>query len=180
MIRFGTKSLLIVFVLVAVWLSTFSGYAAGRDVRASVLMVVFLATGYAAIYSRGRARAFWSGFFAVMLLCGGNLWQGPANKYIPNFNWRLQQPAVYGVPVYTAPQPYRPPVAATDPWAATPPPIAVAPAIVPVSSASDQQFKLAVNATIETAWMLMLATLVGITGTLIYVQIYKPAGHDAV
>jgi hypothetical protein len=51
---------------------------------------------------------------------------------------------------------------------------------VPVSSASDQQFKLAVNATIETAWMLMLATLVGITGALIYVQIYKPAGHDAV
>jgi hypothetical protein len=70
-------------------------------------------------------------------------------------------------------------VAATDPWAASPPPIAVAPTIVPVSSASDQQFKLAVNATIETTWMLMLATLVGITGALIYVQIYKPAGHDA-
>ncbi len=118
MVRFSTKTLLFAFVLVALWFSTFSGYAAGRDVRASLLLIAFLTAGCAAVYSRGKGRAFWAGFFAVMLLSGGNVFEGPVNKYIPSFNWLTQSydnssvtlqyaPAasvVYSAPTTAAPQ----------------------------------------------------------------------------
>jgi hypothetical protein len=99
MVRFGTKSLLLGCVLAAMWLSTFSGFAAGRDVRASVLLVVFVAVGCAAVTSRGKRRAFWAGFFVVMLLCGGEFHQRPVYRYLPNFQWLTpsivpQKPAV--------------------------------------------------------------------------------------
>jgi phosphoglycerol transferase MdoB-like AlkP superfamily enzyme len=66
--RFGTKSLLIGFALVALWLSTLYGGPASRDIRDSILLFVLVASAFAAIYFRGRTRAFWAAFLVVLLL----------------------------------------------------------------------------------------------------------------
>lgn len=81
--RFGTKALLIAFALAALWFSTYSGYAAARDVRATIALLLFLGSGLAAIYCRGRQQAFWVAFFAVMLTIG----LGCPEDYVPNFAW---------------------------------------------------------------------------------------------
>jgi hypothetical protein len=175
MIRFGTKTLLFIFVLVALWCSTFGGYAAGHDVRASVLLIVLFAAGYSAVYGRGKQRAFWSGFFLVMLLTGGNFFQGPANKYVPNFFWRANVTVQYpSMPVYAAPLPaYRPRDPDPSPNFApvAPQPAAPTPQVVfvPSATAPGLEFNLALKATIETAWVLALATIVGLLGMWIYV-----------
>jgi hypothetical protein len=85
--RFGTKTLLIVAAVVALWLSTLSGYAAGHDVRRSMLLLILVLSLFAAVYGRGKRRAFWSGFFVVMLLCGGTDLQRPLHRYLPDFVW---------------------------------------------------------------------------------------------
>ena len=90
--RFGTKTLLIATAVVALWLSTLSGYAAGNDVRRSILLLILVASAFAAIYGRGKTRAFWSGFFAVMLLCGGTDLQRPLHRYLPDFSWLSPAP----------------------------------------------------------------------------------------
>jgi hypothetical protein len=167
MFRFGTKTMLFVFILVAAWCSTFSGYAAGRDVRASILLVVFLAAGYAALYNRGKARAFWVGVFAVMLLAGGNFIQGPANKYVPNFIWwnqnRNAMSVVYSSPppVYVQPTPVQPGqrYATLAPPAPLPATATFAPAPI-----TNYLFQLAVSETIAAIWTLTLAAIVGLIG----------------
>jgi hypothetical protein len=174
MFRFGTKTLLFAFVLVAVWCSTFGGYSAGRDVRASVLLILFVATGYAAVYMRGAPRAFWSGIFVVMLLSGGNFFAGPVNEYVPNFFWRTNQPTV--TIRYATPPPL-PPTSAYAPMPADPmassgqatvpfPAITtVAPqAIISAAATSDYEFVQAVNDTIATLWTLALGFIVGFIG----------------
>jgi hypothetical protein len=171
--RFGTKTLLFAFILVALWFSTFSGYAAGHDVRASVLLVVFLAAGFAAIYGRGRLRAFWAGFFVVMLLCGGNFWQGPANKYVPNFSWRspVIVPMPYGA-YFSAPAVYQPSPYVSDPAIAVPQPYRLAIAAPrPAPNIGDQHVALAAHASIEAACILALACIVGLVGTWLYSSI---------
>jgi hypothetical protein len=90
--RFGTKTLLIATAVVALWLSTLSGYAAGNDVRRSILLLILVASAFAAIYGREKTRAFWSGFFVVMLLCGGTDLQRPLHRYLPDFSWLSPAP----------------------------------------------------------------------------------------
>jgi hypothetical protein len=173
--RFSTKTLLFVFVLVALWFSTFSGYSAGRDVQASVLLVVFLTAGFLAVYGRGKGRAFWSGFFAVLLLCGGNIFEGPVNKFIPNFGWLNQYSynssitVQYAPPpqiVYSAPTPASPQTVARF-MAAPPSPVPPTATLVPVS-VRDQNFSAAIHATIVAAWMFALATIVGLIAVWLY------------
>jgi hypothetical protein len=83
--RFGTKTLLIVVGVVSLWLSTFTGYRAASEVRASILFVGTFAAGFAAIYSRGSRRAFWSGFVGTLLA----LWVDPSPnvRFVPSFRW---------------------------------------------------------------------------------------------
>jgi hypothetical protein len=90
--RFGTKTLLVATAVVALWLSTLSGYAAANDVRRSILLLILVASAFAAIYGRGKTRAFWSGFFVVMLLCGGTDLQRPLHRYLPDFAWLSPAP----------------------------------------------------------------------------------------
>ena len=70
--RFGIKSLLIAVAFMAFWLSTISGYGTAADVQKSILLIILLASGFAAIYSKGRRRAFWVGFFCVTLILSNN------------------------------------------------------------------------------------------------------------
>src|SRR4051794_32946789 len=80
--RFNLKLLLLAVAGIAAWLPSF-GYTAGRDVRASLLLILFVGSGLAALFLTGRQRAFWMGFFAVMLLAG----TGVTPNYMPELTW---------------------------------------------------------------------------------------------
>src|SRR3954466_12713642 len=86
--RFGTKSLLVLVAVAALWLSTFGGHRGGDAVRRSILLLIFVTAGVAAVCARGRQRAFCVAFFAVMLLCGGFSLSTPMYRYVPTFRWR--------------------------------------------------------------------------------------------
>jgi hypothetical protein len=66
--RFGIKALLIVVTLVALWLSTLTGYAGSNDIQAFIWTAIIVMSGVAALSYTGRRRAFWAGFFGAMLL----------------------------------------------------------------------------------------------------------------
>jgi hypothetical protein len=97
--QFGTKSLLITVAVVALWLSTFSGFHAGDDVRSSILLVLYLAALLAAIYSRGRDRAFWIGFCAVIpavYWVPGNA-TSMGSDFVPKFYWVEEFTVPHGI-----------------------------------------------------------------------------------
>src|SRR6478672_7523163 len=83
--RIEIRLMLFLFMLVALWLSTFAGYAGAHDVRKAVLLVVFMVAGYSAVYFTGRRRAFWAGFFIVMLIHAPNL--GASFDSVPHSHW---------------------------------------------------------------------------------------------
>jgi len=56
---------------------------AGPDIRRSILLVILIASGAAAVYSRERRRAFWSAFAFVMFVCGGLTYERPLYRYVP-------------------------------------------------------------------------------------------------
>jgi hypothetical protein len=118
--RFGTKSLLIVFGLVAIWLSTFTGIAVGQDVRRSMLLLILVGVVCLACFSQGRRRVFWTTFAVVMALCGGTNLNRPLGRYIPTFAWENSigfTPSSFApvtaypspTPVPASPSPYQPP-----------------------------------------------------------------------
>jgi hypothetical protein len=171
MVRFSTKALLFAFVLVAAWFSTFAGYRGSMDVRASVLLVVLLTAGFAALYSRGKERAFVTGFFVVLLVNGGNLFQAPLSKYLPNFSWLNATLS----PVFAPPYAPAPVVAYSAPvgngpqtiarYMATP--VTPIPATIPAQVA-NYHYTLAMNATIEVAWIFALGSIVGLIAMWLY------------
>jgi hypothetical protein len=79
--RFGTKTLLIVCAVVALWFSTFAGHPTTADVRASILLVPFLVSAAGAVFCQGSHRVFWAGFFVTMLVVGCR----PIRQAIPNY-----------------------------------------------------------------------------------------------
>jgi hypothetical protein len=173
MFRFSVKTLLFAFVLVAAWFSTFAGYRGSMDVRASVLLVVLLTAGFAALYSRGKQRAFLAGFFVVLFLNGGNLFQAPLAKYVPNFSW-LSMPSSAFAPVYSAPPPvisYAPSVSSGQGQTITRfvAPVAPQAAFFPApAAATNYDSVLAMNATIEVVWIFALGVIVGLIARWLY------------
>jgi hypothetical protein len=108
--RFGTRTLLVVFALVAVWFATFGASSssaasvmAAQDLRRSMLLLVLVAAIGLAITRRGRTRAFWAAFSIVMVLCGGINLQRPLHRYVPDFAWQqvvgVNVPTLYSSPV---------------------------------------------------------------------------------
>jgi hypothetical protein len=81
--RFGIRSLLVVIAVLGLWLSTFAGYVGAQDIRAIILQFLFIAIGAAAIFYRGRAQAFWIGFFTSMLITS----LAYPRDFAPKFNW---------------------------------------------------------------------------------------------
>jgi len=65
--RFSFTTLIIVFTIVALWLSTLTGYPGSDDLRAFIALSFVIVPGVAAMGSTGRRRAFWVGFFGTML-----------------------------------------------------------------------------------------------------------------
>jgi hypothetical protein len=79
--RFGTKSLLIGFIVVGLWLSTIANYTGSEYVFSLLGIACLVSSGCAAVHHRGRRRAFWTAFFIVMLLLG---YEG-TSSYFPVF-----------------------------------------------------------------------------------------------
>lgn len=72
--RFGVKSLLVATAVIAAWLSMFSGYVAPMYVRSTIMLGILFSALFTAMYTRGRRRAFWTGFVIAMLLANtGNV-----------------------------------------------------------------------------------------------------------
>jgi hypothetical protein len=108
--RYSTRTLLIVFGLIALWLATFAGYGAAQDIRRSLLLLGLIAATCLAIFSRGQRRVFWAGFSIVMFLCGGLSMDRPLHRYVPDFMWRnsfgvTTAPAYPPVSAYVQPVP---------------------------------------------------------------------------
>jgi hypothetical protein len=197
--RFGTKSLLIAFAVAAVWLSTFSGCWAAQDVRRSILLLILIASGFLAIYGRGRRRAFWSAFAVVMLLCGGLSYDRLLYRYVPDFLWMetfvtMNPPAISGYnPLPAAPAPVTPPATTPAPTPSAqdqlvlPSPLGTAPAIPPTASPYFQQsssgppgltIREALNETFAAAWTITLAAAAGFIAAYIFTQQAKNSGES--
>ena len=84
--RFSLKTLLIVFAIVALWLSTFSEYPGSEDVRAFIMLACIIASGVAAYGCTTRRRAFWLGFFGAMLMLGTRV---PISNFGAKFQWAI-------------------------------------------------------------------------------------------
>ena len=185
--RFGTRSLLLAFAVAALWLSTFAGYAAAQDVRRSIMLVVFLISGFAALYSRGQQRAFWSGFFAVMLLCAGLDLQQPLHRYVPDFVWQnsietsaqLAPPPVYVAPSsgsYVAPS--APSLPQPPDQVITPTPLPAPPTYYSPAAITPSRKWQALGETTTAIWTLALATLTAFATGYIYNQLQSNSANS--
>jgi hypothetical protein len=171
--RFSLKSMLIVFAAASLWLSTAAGYIAATDVRRSVMFLILVASGFAALYLRGKQRAFWAGFFAAMLLCGQ---ETSLSRYAPDFSWlslyaanyanSTAPPAItYYNPVPSSPYTNSGTAAPVSPVPTYPQPYA-APYVYAAPTANPTlplQF-----AAIITGWILLLAAASGFVATVVY------------
>lgn len=186
MFRFGTKSMMIGFALMALWLSTFSGFAAAADVRRSMLLLILVASAFAAIYFQGKRRAFWAGFAIIMLMCGGLDIQRPLNRYAPDFLWQgsmglniqaYSQPysgGVYAQPYLPDPMPY-------DPSSPSPPQIVYpSPPVVyqPVFTGRSATW-IAVGETLAAIWTFGLSALGGFIAAYIFAQSRRVANEPS-
>lgn len=169
--RFGTKTLLIGFALAAVWFSTFGGYTGAQDVRRSMLLLVLVAAAFAAVYGRGRRRAFWAGFAAVMLVCGGLDLQRPLNRYVPDFTWLwslgMNMPQIYSAPPYSVAVP----TTATQGQVTIRYAAPVMPnTFVPATPATRPAVSMATSDTIAAVWTFVLSIISGFAVAFIYTQ----------
>jgi hypothetical protein len=148
--HYSTRTLLLVFGLVAIWLGTFAGLGASQDIRRSMLLLGLVAASCLAIFSRGKRRVFWTGFAVTMFLCGGLSIDRPLHRYVPAFAW--QQDVVPAVSRYGALRPA---------------------AVIQKSAVS-----LGVNDTMTAGWTLALSALAGFVASSIYSRT-RPAYGDA-
>ncbi len=85
--RFGIKFMLMLIGVVALWLSTFAGYAAADDVRAFIMLAILVTSGIAAMSHTARRRAFWAGFFGTMLALDTKMF---FSAFHATFRWMRQ------------------------------------------------------------------------------------------
>jgi hypothetical protein len=184
--RFGTRTLLIVSGLIALWLATFAGHGAAQDVRRSMLLVGLVAATCLAIFSYGRRRAFWAGFAIVMFLCGGISMDRPLHRYVPDFVWQHTfgvNPASFMAPVVAYPAPTPVPM---QPGSQQPPVITYSPSPYVPSYAgpySGMAFRqptvwLGLIDTMTAGWTLALSALSGFVAAYIYSRT-RPAIGEA-
>jgi hypothetical protein len=87
MLRFGTKSLLMLIAVVALWLSTFSNFPGAEDVRNSILLLILIGCALMAYCTEARRRVFWLSFFAVIFVFSGII----SIRFLPAFDWIRRQ-----------------------------------------------------------------------------------------
>ena len=96
--RFGLKTILIVFTVVALWLSTFTGYAAASDVRRSLVILTLAASIMAAFWNSGRRQAFWLGFAIVVVPMGFSIYYSSQQLPMPLFYWTTSNSYYFTAP----------------------------------------------------------------------------------
>jgi hypothetical protein len=175
--RFGTKSLLFAFGLIAVWFATFGASAnsyasvmAAQDLRRSMLLLVLVIVICLALFTRGRRRVFWAAFALVMCMCGGVSLQRPLYRYVPDFAWQQ----VMGV--YAAP--YAPPAMPTPARISTGPnsrgQIVYSAPYAPTLSGSISTVGspgwAALSETLAACWTFGLSGLSGIIASYVYAR----------
>ena len=84
--RFGIKSLLVGVAVLALWFASLRNFGRSYEIITAISFVIALASATAAIYNRGRRRAFWAGFFATMLIVGPPLWP-TSLQLVPNLTF---------------------------------------------------------------------------------------------
>lgn len=84
--RFGIKPLLAAFTVIALWFGTLTSFTIGIDVRSSVMLLIWLLSGFAAVYLPGRRRGFWAAFFLVMFANSG-VGHNTIGTYVPDYGW---------------------------------------------------------------------------------------------
>lgn len=176
--RFGTKSLLIVFGIIAVWFATFgvsaTSYAsvmAAQDFRRSMLFFVLVIVVSMAWFTRGRRRVYWATFAIVMLLCGGLNLQRPLYRYVPEFAWQ-QVMSVPGISYAQPPAPAR--VTRQGQIVYSPTYGATGGIMMPVAP-----HWAAVSETLAAAWTFALAALSGVIAATIYARTGSKANVEA-
>jgi hypothetical protein len=78
--QFSTKTLLLTFIVAALWLSTLSGYQGSSDVHISIMLIVTTSAGVAVIYGRGRTQAFAIAFLSILFF---------ASDFFTSYNLRF-------------------------------------------------------------------------------------------
>src|SRR5262245_61734367 len=69
--RFSIRVLLIIFAAISFWLATFGlrdQSRTGEQLRLTMIMMVCITSGFAAVYFRAKRKAFWAGFSLTLLL----------------------------------------------------------------------------------------------------------------
>ena len=102
--KYSIKTLLLLFAVLALWLSAATGYAAASDVRMSITSVIFLGSAFAAAYFRGRRRAFWLGFFVMFLLMACPMISQLIPLQVPQINWQGDVAARWAATISTSPK----------------------------------------------------------------------------
>src|SRR4051812_5786051 len=88
--RFGVKSILVVFAVVALWCSTFSDYAAAGDVRRTIVFFTLVISILLAYWSERRQKVFWLSFAIVIVPMGCGIYYNSQQFPIPLFHWITQ------------------------------------------------------------------------------------------
>jgi hypothetical protein len=82
--RFTLQSLFVAFTIIGIWLSTFTGYWGGQDIRACIWLLVIIGSALEAYWCIGRQKAFWLGFFAVMI---ATTFDAMSRDLGPQYDW---------------------------------------------------------------------------------------------
>jgi hypothetical protein len=88
--RFGMKSVLILFAVVGLWLSTFTLDDGAQDVQFAVKLAIILTSSAAAFSTVGARRAYWGGFSATMFVLFVRATMGPPPSYTLGFWWSVR------------------------------------------------------------------------------------------
>jgi hypothetical protein len=149
-----------------------------------MLLLILVAATCLAIYSRGRRRAFWTGFAVVMFLCGGISMDRPLHRYVPDFVWQhtfgvnmatIPAPATYYAtqPVLPSPSTPQAQVIYSSPYMAAPYP-------GPYSGMAFSQptVWLGLIDTMTAGWTLALSALSGFLAAYVYSRT-RPALGEA-
>jgi hypothetical protein len=85
--RFGTKALLMIVTVIALWMSTVADYTGAYEIRKAILFIIFLSSASGAVFGLGRMRAFSAGFFVAMLILACRPLGEAIDRYSPDANW---------------------------------------------------------------------------------------------
>jgi len=83
--QFGLRSLLMAITVVALWLSTFSGFDGSEDLRRCLRLLIVVVSVLAFYCAVGKLKLFWLGFAGIWVLSYVS-----NDRLLPEFIWMRQ------------------------------------------------------------------------------------------